>query len=448
MKEDYIQVSGKEFILNNKKIILRGFGIGSWMNMEHFMMGLPGTEEMIRSLFTEVYGRERSEEFFNLFLSSFLTEDDFRLIKSLGVNALRLAINYHYFLDDYKPGEINEKGFFHIDRVLEFCKKYGIYAILDLHAVPGAQNPDWHSDNDTGIPLFWKYACFQEQVVALWACIAAHYSENPFVAGYDIVNEPCLVMDRNIFNSFFTNAIQAIRKIDKSHIIFIEGDDWGKDFSLFDPMEDPQIAYSFHLYPGLILHSKNPGIWSRDALKKAVDPFLRLREETTRPLWCGETGNRLTKNHINKPVAVLKQMLDIYEENDISWSIWSYKDAGTMSYLYTADHTPWYQFISDFRKKWDLKKEIVMAYRILGRLSKKMDRHLKYRMHFRLRGILQNLYFEQLVKPKVKEVPWDEIKEYPFSFLYENCSRWEEVAELIKLYTGIQGHTNKGRFSQ
>lgn len=26
------------------------------------------------------------------------------------------------------------------------CAKHGIYTIIDLHAAPGAQNTDWHSD--------------------------------------------------------------------------------------------------------------------------------------------------------------------------------------------------------------------------------------------------------------------------------------------------------------
>ncbi|MBN2533929.1 MAG: cellulase family glycosylhydrolase [Spirochaetales bacterium] len=446
MKKDYIQVSGKEFIVNGKKIILRGFGIGSWMNIEHFMIGLPGTEQMIRNLFIEVYGIEKSEEFFDLYLSSFLTEDDFRFLKGLGVNALRLAVNYHHFLNDHKYGDINKKGFFHLDRVLEFCKKYGIYAILDLHATPGGQNPDWHADNDTGVPLFWNYACFREQVIILWAHIAEHYSENSYIAGYDIINEPCLVPDKGIFNSFITGVIHAIRKFDKNHIIFLEGDDWGKDFSIFDSIDDPQLAYSFHLYPFFILENRNPGKWSREALKKAVAPFIRLREEKQRPLWCGETGNRLSKKYIRKQIAVLKQMLDIYEENDISWSVWSYKDAGTMSLLYTAEHTPWHHFVADFRKRWDLNKELNQANKMLHLLSKKMDRHLRYRMHFRMRGILQNIYFEQLVKPKISRIPWDEIKEYPLSFHYTNCHKWDEAATLIASYTGKVQHSFNFRY--
>ncbi|MBN2440708.1 MAG: cellulase family glycosylhydrolase [Spirochaetales bacterium] len=439
MKTNFIQVSGKDFTLNNKKIILRGFGVGTWMNIEHFMIGIPGTEGMIRRLFAEVYGRENEQIFFDLFLSSFLTEDDFRLLQKLGINVLRLAINYHHFINDLKPGEFNNHGFIQIDRVLDLCKKYGIFAILDIHAVPGGQNPDWHADNELGVSLFWDHVCFQETIVQLWSTIAEHYTGNPAIAGYDIINEPCFVPDKVIFNKFYTDIINTIRAHDKDHIIFLEGDDWSKDFSLFDPIDDPNTAFTFHLYPDHILQSLNPGKWAKDALQKSIDPFLELREKTNKPLWCGETGNRLTKKHIEKQTAVLKQMLDIYEEHEISWTVWSYKDAGTMSLLYPKEQTPWPGFISGFRKEWDLDKEISMAETTLTELEKqyfqKINKELRHRLQFRLRGIFHNIYCEQLVKPKLKEIPWNEMKYYPLSFLHKNCHMWEEIAQLITSYT-------------
>ena len=40
MDSNYIQAKNGEFILNNKKIMLRGFVIGSWMNINrHAALG-------------------------------------------------------------------------------------------------------------------------------------------------------------------------------------------------------------------------------------------------------------------------------------------------------------------------------------------------------------------------------------------------------------------------
>ena len=49
------------------------------------------------------------------------------------------------------PRVLKESGFKHLDRVIDLCAEYGIYTILDLHAAPGGQNTDWHSDSGSHI---------------------------------------------------------------------------------------------------------------------------------------------------------------------------------------------------------------------------------------------------------------------------------------------------------
>ena len=62
IRQSYIQTEGNHFVRNGEKIILRGWALGSWMNFEHFMMGLPGTHSMILEAFEQVYGKERAGE--------------------------------------------------------------------------------------------------------------------------------------------------------------------------------------------------------------------------------------------------------------------------------------------------------------------------------------------------------------------------------------------------
>lgn len=57
--------------------------------------------------------------------------------------------------------------------------------------MPGAQNPDWHSDNPTNYAAFWDHKDFQDRVIWLWEQLAEHYKENAWVAGYNPLNEPC-----------------------------------------------------------------------------------------------------------------------------------------------------------------------------------------------------------------------------------------------------------------
>ena len=37
------------FAFRGHSVALRGIGVGSWLNLEHFMVGLPGLDGMLRA---------------------------------------------------------------------------------------------------------------------------------------------------------------------------------------------------------------------------------------------------------------------------------------------------------------------------------------------------------------------------------------------------------------
>ena len=443
MLKDFIQVSGEDLVVNNAKVVLRGLGVGSWMNIEHFMLGLPGTELLIKEAFREVFGSERSEEFFDSFLSCFLTEEDFGYLSGLGVNALRLPVNYHYFIDDQNPDVFLTKGFKYLDSVLELCKKYRIYAIIDLHAVPGGQNPDWHSGNNTGIPQFWHFRCFRDQITRLWGFIAGHYRDNPWVGGYDLLNEPFMIPDRSLLNSFYEDTVSEIRKIDRNHVVFLEGDRFAMDFSMLEKSGDPQTAYEFHYYPT---------VWNPDALSESMpsaertriftesfNEMLEIRERFRRPLWCGELGCTIAGGDPGFIFGLDYEMLTLCEKNGVSWTLWSYKDSQCMGLAYPEDLTPWVAFTNKIRAKWSLPSEMETANSALDKLGgmyfEEIGPDLKYRLQFRLRTLFHTLYVEQILKPELKKLRYDELRKLPESFLFGNCGTWKAMEEMLKRLT-------------
>src|SRR3569623_1740290 len=81
-------------------VVLRGFGLGGWMNMENFITGYPANEEGQREILRQVLGQQKYEFFFDRFLQYFFEEDDVKFVKSLGLNAVRLPVNYRHFEED------------------------------------------------------------------------------------------------------------------------------------------------------------------------------------------------------------------------------------------------------------------------------------------------------------------------------------------------------------
>ena len=148
--ENWLKVSGNQ-IVNQKgdTVYLRGFGLGGMLHMENFIDGYAANEETMREGLLEVLGEKKYNLFFDNFLKSYFTEPDAEYIHSLGLNLVRIPVNYHLFEDDMNPRVIKESSFEHLDRVLELCAKNQIYTIIDLHALPGSQNQHWHSDNPT-----------------------------------------------------------------------------------------------------------------------------------------------------------------------------------------------------------------------------------------------------------------------------------------------------------
>ena len=441
MKTKFIQAKDGHFFLNDKRIILRGFSVGSWMNIENFMVRMPGTEKRIRETFIEVYGKENADKFFEDFLAYFLTEDDFVFLKSLGINVLRLALNHNHFENDQAPGKYNEDGFKHLDRVLHLCKKYEIFAILDMHTAPGGQNPDSHSGNQAGVQLFWEYASLRESLINLWGYIADRYKEETILAGFDILNEPCFISNADAFNDFYEKTINKIRKADNNHILFLEGDNWSKDFSIFRNLGGYQQALSFHLYPGQHVCLFEESKKRKSELEKIIIEFVNLREKTKMPLWVGETGGLFPKDRMTEGINLIKDCIEILEKHNISWTIWTYKDAKVMGLVYPKENTKWMLMGNEFRSKW-LTKELrntTIAKEIITNLESKfsysLNKNLKIRLKFRINSLLDEFHIDQLVKPKLQSISWEEMKGYPKSFLWENCDYWNELAGLVKSYT-------------
>ena len=135
------------------------------ISMENFMIDFPGSESQFRGALLEVLGQEKYDHFFDRFLHHFFTDADAKYLKSLGLNCLRLGFSHKHLDDDMNPRVLKEEGFRHLDRAIEICARNGIYTVIDMHTLPGCQNPDWHSDNHTSYAAFWDVKDQQDRAV-------------------------------------------------------------------------------------------------------------------------------------------------------------------------------------------------------------------------------------------------------------------------------------------
>jgi endoglucanase len=352
----FLKVSdGKIVDSEESPVMLRGIGIGGWMNMENFINGFPGAEYTLKKVLEKKIGKEKSDSFFKQIADHFFTEKDAAFIKELGANVVRLPVNYRHFESDAEPFSYIEKGFERLEKAISFCAEHDLYVIIDLHSVQGWQNTDWHCDNPTRHGFFWEHPHFQDRFIALWEEMAKRFKDNPAVAGYDVMNEPLTTSAMSRYsgpeepewdriNNLYKRVVGAIRKIDEKHIIFLEGDVFSNLFSGLDTPFSENLVYSSHnyippgfgpgKYPGKI-HDKN---WDRGAI---LEDFLDkegtdFAKKHNVPLWIGEFGSVYNgpPEEIEYRLKSLDDQISIFNELNIHWTIWTYKDIGVMGLLH------------------------------------------------------------------------------------------------------------------
>jgi len=99
-----LQVRGRHLTTRGgRPVVLRGVGLGGWMNMENFITGFPGTETLQRAALERALGEQGTRRFFDRFLDVFFGDADAAFIASLGLNVVRLPVNYRHFDDDLRP---------------------------------------------------------------------------------------------------------------------------------------------------------------------------------------------------------------------------------------------------------------------------------------------------------------------------------------------------------
>ncbi|KIA75430.1 glucanase [Aspergillus ustus] len=470
MSSGFLRVKGEQIVDGNgNTVTLRGSALGGWLNMENFLIGYPGMESGMRAAMLEVMGEEKYNFFYDRWLYHFFTEKDAKLFNELGLNSLRLPFNYRHLEDDMNPRVLKEEGFKHLDRVIDICAKHGIYTILDMHTVPGAQNQDWHSDNPTNYAAFWDYKDHQDRTVWLWEQIAARYRGNPWVAGYNPMNEPA-DPSRRLLYPFYVRLEKAIRAIDPDHILWLDGNTYSMEWEGFESVL-PNCVYSIHDYSmmGFPEGELYRGTLEQD--EKLESQFLRkcsYNLENKVPVWNGEFGPTYAPPDAPPDTnqcrySLLRRQMQIYERHRISWSMWTYKDIGLMAMVSTSPDSPWNRLIRPFVEK---KERLYVdgcnvrtspeADAVLDPMTKWIDevsptakktyplnwatkRHLiRAVFHTFLAASLYNEYAE-LFRGK----SFDELEELAASFSLEQCIVREQAAQALKEVTSA-AHAAQG----
>lgn len=220
----------------------------------------------------------------------------------------------------------------------------GIYAVLDLHAA--GQNTLSHN-NEYG-NILWNDEELQNRIVALWGVLAKRYKDNPYIAGYDIINEP-QAPTKKALHSFYQKVIDKIREKDKKHILFIEWNLYKTKKILFGgKYTDPNIALSVHFYKPHIFTNqglkdfpvgqKYPGTyngvyWDKNQIDKYFDKILASDKVKGRPLFVGEFSANIVDGG-KDALQWIEDTIDVLNGKEIHYTFFIYRFSFTPSFGY------------------------------------------------------------------------------------------------------------------
>ncbi|KAF3312329.1 hypothetical protein TWF173_007307 [Orbilia oligospora] len=463
-----LKVSGTSIIdSDGEVVVLKGAAVAGHLNMENFITGYSGHEHELRAAMAEVLGDKKANFFFEKLIEYFFTEKDAEFYASLGLNCIRVPFNYRHFIDDANPSVLKPEGFAQLDRIVNICAKYNIYAILDLHAAPGGQNQDWHSDSGLNKAMFWEYKVFQDQAIDLWIEIAKHYAGNPVIAGYNPLNEPADPKHTRLF-AWYERVEKAIRAVDPDHILFVDGNTYSMDFSHF-PTDKflPNTVYACHDYamlgfpiPGQPRYSGTTE--QKDKLRSQFERKVEYMRKAGIPIWNGEFGP-VYADPLRDPEAdqvnnsryeVLREQLKIYQETGVSWSIWLYKDIGYQGMTYINPESPYMKLVRPFVEKkgklaldfWGFseKEQVQNIYQpFIDGLKETIPEHIRRAKYPNIwqfdrqieRAVRECLMSEYLVKEFAELFTGktlQELDDLAGSFRFENCVRREGLNDVLR----------------
>jgi len=398
--QGFLRANGEKVVdENNKEVVLQSINFGNWMVMEGYMMrteDVAPTQHAFKAKTIALIGEANTKQFYDAWLRNQITEADIDSIKNWGFNSVRLPIHYEYFTAQKGKGQ--PIGYTVLDNVIKWCAAAKIYVVIDLHAAPGGQGKDSNiSDYDTTKPSLWESEANKQATIDLWVNLAKRYANQPYVAAYDIINEPnwsfagkhphgCDETLNIPLKELMTRITQAIRTIDKKHIVMVEGNCWGNNYKNIFPLWDNNMVVSFHKY------------WSNNDAA-TIQYILDIRKQYNVPIWCGETGEN--SNHHFTTTR------ELFDSLNIGFAWWPMKKFDNITCFANLTFPDGYKDITDYWRGKGPKPSKETAFKTLMQLAEnvkiqhaKINKDVWYHL-FQQQGNRNTMAFTQHSVPGV-----------------------------------------------
>lgn len=322
-----------------------GINIGGWLSQYEFLAQQPPNGDNLKSHF-----------------DSFITENDIRQIAAWGFDHVRLPVS-GYLLYDREADLVNKHILSYIERCINWCSKYHLNLVLDLHDLWG----NIYGAMDKPMPLLTDHN-LQNIYLHVWDDLSRYFkSSSKCILLFELLNE---VSDSTgyLWNKLYKKAVHVIRRNNPVQPVLIGSNCQNNAAYLdrLDLVEDDNAFYNFHYYdPQVFTHQKAhfsdemrdfnktvtyPGDISdfseylirhpeyemkyhlvatetqndKALMDKLLQPAIDFVNYSGRELYCGEFGV-IDSAPPDEAVKWMKDFLCIADLHHIGHCIWNYK---------------------------------------------------------------------------------------------------------------------------
>jgi len=220
---------------------ISGVNLGSWLVLESWMSPAPWStckcdpnrypgSYLLETCLKGLLCNQRQQAM-NKHWSTFITENDFAVMSSVGINLVRLPVGWWHIYDaqggvnnvrlnnTVSPTNYQYGGLAYIDLAFQWGQKYGIGILLSMHAAPGSQGgTDNSSPPDTTGNHYWdQYPNNQAATVDSITLYAQRYGAHPALWGIALLNEPRGSVP--VLQQYYLNAYAAVRRFTSKAVV-------------------------------------------------------------------------------------------------------------------------------------------------------------------------------------------------------------------------------------
>ncbi|GAA5885766.1 hypothetical protein JCM16303_006055 [Sporobolomyces ruberrimus] len=256
-----------------------GMCLGSWLILEKWMVPdwfnetvnavqpNSGGTTLDEWSFCSLLGPDKCEEALVKHFDTFVTESDIQTLHENGINQLRIPTGHWAWIPTIE-GEpyLNRTDIyqFYLNRVLGWAYDRGMYAILDMHGVPGSQNGEQSSGQLTKNAAFFggdanTLTSSQVRADEMIKAVIQFVETSPYrsvITGIEPVNEPRPYTPDQLvqLEKYFDRSYQAIQASSWPVATIITNGysnlTYWYDFTAAHATNPPSMVMVDHPYPG------------------------------------------------------------------------------------------------------------------------------------------------------------------------------------------------------